>query len=50
MDIDELEAALGGLGHWCPTQELRWNSPDLGQCLRTHMIVLGVFEMTAALL
>lgn len=44
MDIDKLEAALDGLGDWCSTLELRWYNLDLGQCLKTHMLALGIFD------
>lgn len=44
MDIDKLEAALDDLGDRCSTPELRWYNLDLGQCLKTHMLALGIFD------
>ena len=44
MDIDKLEAALDGLGDRCSTPELRWYNLDLAQCLKTHMLALGIFD------
>lgn len=49
MEIDKLEAAVDGLGDWCSTPELRWCNLDLGQCLKTHMLVLGIFDIRKVL-